>query len=129
MPSGPPLSSAMGRRTLSGSHTGPWDELAFFESARHGPNGSWPREIPDQIFVGPCEYGRWRSEKHCGLDALRAFGGGDDFPEGEISENFENAQVQSATFFFFFVSMKSWGGGTARGNFTIGGGGTNLCDE
>src|SRR4051812_44508572 len=111
MPSGHPLSSAMGRRTLSGSHTGPWDELAFFESARHGPNGSWPGEIPDQIFVGPCEYGRWRSEKHCGLDALRAFVGGDDFPEGEISENFENAQVQSATLFFFFVSMKSWGVG------------------
>src|SRR3954466_3104706 len=101
MPSGHPLSSAMGRRTLSGSHTGPWDELAFFESARHGPNGSWPGEIPGQAFVGACERGRWRSENPCGLDALRAFGGGDDSAEGEISENFESGRVQSASVLLF----------------------------
>jgi len=56
MPSGHPLSPAMGHRTHPGTHTGHLAEHPIVDCARHGPNGPWPSEIPDQRGWGTIEF-------------------------------------------------------------------------
>src|SRR4051812_49874995 len=65
----------MGPRAHSGTHTGHLAERPTVDKARHGPNGSWPSEIPGQRGSGtvmvdhgqirPCKSLRdRRSEEH-----------------------------------------------------------------
>src|SRR4051812_24840324 len=50
--SGNPFRPPMGQRAHSGTHTGHLAEHPTIDWARHGPNGSWPNEIPDQRGCG-----------------------------------------------------------------------------
>src|SRR4051812_10027281 len=59
--SGHPFRPAMGQRAHSGTHTGHLAEHPTVDGARHGPNGPWPREIPDQRGSGAGAAGRVKS--------------------------------------------------------------------
>src|SRR4051812_16576350 len=56
MPSGHPLSPAMGHRSHPGTHTGHLAEHPIVDCARHSPNACWPSEIPDQRGCGTVEF-------------------------------------------------------------------------
>src|SRR4051812_49673953 len=45
----------MGQRTQLVTHTGRLAEHPIVDCARHGPNASWPSEIPDQRGCGTVE--------------------------------------------------------------------------